>query len=146
MTQINMISALSTIFRAKQLNWMVLCCLVLMQSGPAFASGEIVNLSRLQGRWVLNSINEHPLNEGNYIYFEIDALTITGFDGCNKFGGRLDALSRLRMSQRACVNNETKLPLKLTDPWPQLNASEVSGDKLTMPLPDGAGKACFNRQ
>lgn len=122
--------------------WCILCFMGLLQSGAAF---DPKDMSMLQGRWVLESINGQLTGSGTKVYFEIDGLTITGFDGCNKFGGRLDAPSRIRMTQRGCASDRLRLPLELPDPRSQLNAAKVTGEKLKLPLPGGKGEAGFRR-
>ena len=117
-----------------------------VQSCAAPVVGDPMDMSKLQGRWILESINGKPVESENEIYFEIDGPAITGFDGCNKFGGRLDAPARLRMTQRACVSEGPRLPLELPDARPQLKAAEVTGEKLKLLLPDGTGEAGFRRQ
>src|SRR5262249_19464615 len=128
----------------------LLCCvgscilvltLVLVTSLPGVA--KAMEISELQGRWDLVSMNGQPVRAGEPIFFEIEGLAIRGFDGCNNFGGRIDAPSRLVTSQRACEPNVETLPLKLTDPLPQLKASRLVEERLLVPLPGGAGEAQF---
>lgn len=121
----------------------ILCFIGFVQSS---AVSDAEDMSKLQGRWVLELINGQPVASGTKVYFEIDGQTITGFNGCNKFGGRLDAPDRLRMTQRGCASDALSLPLELPDPRSQLDAAEVAGEKLKLRLPDGTGEAIFGRQ
>ena len=105
-----------------------------------------VSAKDLQGKWVLESIAGKAVEEGPEIYFAIDERTITGFDGCNTFGGSIDAPENLRMTQRACAEEGPRLPLELSDPRPQLESSRLDGDVLEMDLPGGAGKARFRKK
>jgi heat shock protein HslJ len=127
----------------RQAFWSILGLIGYLQSA---AAGDAMDMSKLQGRWVLESIGGQPVSAGDEIYFEIDGMTITGFDGCNKFGGSLDAPDRLRMTQRGCVSDRPKLPLELSDPRSQLDAATVTGEQLTLPLPGGPGEAVFSRR
>ncbi len=115
-------------------------------SCAAPATGDLLDVSKLQGRWILESINGTPVESEQEIYFEIDGQIIRGFDGCNTFGGRLDAPTRLRMTQRECVSAGPMLPLELPDARSQLKAGEVAGEKLTLPLSGEAGQAGFVRR
>ena len=127
----------------RQAFWWILCLLGCVQTA---AAGDTMDMSKLQGRWVLESINGQPVSSGAEVYFEIDGMTITGFDGCNKFGGSLDAPDRMRMTQRGCVSDRPRLPLELSDPRSQLDAAKLTGEKLTLQLPGGTGEAGFSRQ
>jgi heat shock protein HslJ len=127
----------------RQAFWWILCLIGCVQSG---AAGDAMDMSKLQGRWVLESINGQRISPGAEVYFEIDGTTITGFDGCNKFGGSLDAPDQMRMTQRGCVSDSPGLPLELSDPRSQLDAAKLTGEKLTLPLPGGTGEAGFSRQ
>ena len=118
-------------------------------SGAALAacpnsSGPIV--PDLQGKWILESIGDQAIESETEIYFKIDGLTISGFDGCNLFGGLLDKPKELRIGQRACPSDSPRLPLQLSDPRAQLESSELDGDTLDLVLADEAGKARFRRQ
>jgi META domain len=129
----------------------VLCCffwffIVSVQSYSAFAVAGTMDVSNLQGRWILESINGKAVESENEIYFEIDGAIITGFDGCNNFGGKLNAPASIRMNQRACISEGPRLPLELPDARSQLKAAEVSGKKLKLKLPDRKGEASFRRQ
>ena len=117
-----------------------------MQSYSAPAANSHMDMSNLQGRWVLESINGKPVESENEIYFEIEGTIITGFDGCNNFGGKLDVPASLRMTQRACISEGPRLPLELPDARSQLKAAEVIGKKLKLKLPDRKGEASFRRQ
>jgi hypothetical protein len=104
-----------------------------------------MDISKLQGRWVLELVNGRPVSSEREIYFEIEELRISGFDGCNRFGGRLDAPGEVRVSQRACAERGPRLPLDLSDPESHLKTAELTGDKLDLPLPGRGGTARFRR-
>ncbi len=123
--------------------------LAIAHSGTALAACGNSNgptMSQLQGKWVLESIGGHAIESKTEIYFKIDGLTISGFDGCNLFGGFLDKPKELRIGQRACSSDSPRLPLQLSDPRSQLESSKLEGDTLDLVLDDEAGKATFRRQ
>lgn len=114
--------------------------------GGVFAEASPMELSALQGRWILESINQESVPPEHNLHFQIEGQVITGFDGCNSFGGSLDNPEMLRKGQRACADAGPRLPLQLSDPLPQLNASRLIGNELTVPLPQGEGEATFRRR
>ena len=123
--------------------------LAIAHSGAALAACQnstVLTVSELQGKWVLESIGGHAIESETDMYFKIDGLTISGFDGCNLFGGLLDKPKELRIGQRACPSDSPRLPLQLSDPRAQLESSELDGDTLDLVLADEAGKATFRRQ
>lgn len=130
----------------RQAIWSILFSSWLIQSGTSYASCDDMDVSKLQGRWVLESLSGQPVKQVNEVYFKVSGQTFTGFDGCNNFGGSLDAPSRMRQGQRGCGSEVLRLPLKILDPWPQFKAAKVTGDTLMLPLPDGKGEAGFSRK
>ncbi|MFQ5525984.1 MAG: META domain-containing protein [Thermoanaerobaculia bacterium] len=104
-----------------------------------------MTISDLQGKWVLESISGDAVETPSEIYFKIDERTISGFDGCNHFGGPLDAPQNLRMTQRACAEEGPSLPLDLAKPLAQLESAHLEADTLELDLPDETGKASFRR-
>ena len=103
-------------------------------------------IAELQGKWILESIDGNAIEPKPAIYFEIDGLKISGFDGCNRFGGSLDAPNELQIGQRGCPSDSPRLPLQLTDPRVQLRSSRLEDDTLELVLVGEAGKAKFRRQ
>jgi len=120
--------------------------LVIALALPVYGAAKAVEIARLQGRWDLVSVNNQPVRVGEPIFFEIDGLTIRGSDGCNDFGGRVDAPSRLVMTQRGCASYAHKLALRPTDLIVQLKAATLVEGRLLVPLPDGGGQAEFKRR
>ena len=121
--------------------------LVLVTAGwPALAaceSGGTPGITELRGEWVLESIEGRPIDSKSRIYFEIGEETISGYDGCNSFGGKLDALDRLRRGQRACPAEV--LQIRFSDLKTQFESLKVEGDALDLVLADDAGKARFRK-
>jgi META domain len=105
-----------------------------------------MDISALNGRWVLETIEGKPAAAEQDVYFQIDGQTISGFDGCNRFGGNLSQPSLMRKSQRACLAAGVALPIDLANPLPQLTSARLEGDQLVVPLPGGAGEARFRRK
>lgn len=105
-----------------------------------------MDTTRLDGKWVLEAIDGRPVTGGSEVFFEIEGRTISGFDGCNRFGGRLDAPGGVRISQRACAEGGPRLPLDLSDPESHLRRGDLAGDRLELPLAGGPGKATFRRE
>lgn len=92
--------------------------------------------SDLQGNWRLVEMGSQPVRAiaGKELPgFTIKDQSIEGFDGCNRFGGRLDQPGRLVSTQMACPNETLRLPLDLTDPMSHLKGGRVENGKLTLP-------------
>ena len=126
--------------------WILLAVPYAASSSSACGTAGTPDMKALQGRWVLESIDGRTIETTSDIYFEIDGETISGFDGCNKFGGSLDAPERMRRTQRACSSDTPRLPLDLSDPRSQLESSRLDGDTLELDLADDAGTAKFRRK
>jgi heat shock protein HslJ len=110
------------------------------------AKVNAMDLGELQGRWVLEAIDGQEVASGGAeIYFQITEQSMSGYDGCNRFGGSITDPSTMRKTQRACPPETTLLPLNLSDPAPQLSRATVRGGKLFLPLRDGTGEAQFRR-
>jgi heat shock protein HslJ len=110
-----------------------------------FAEANAMDVSLLEGRWVLETVNGKGMSGEQEIYFEIKGETITGYDGCNRFGGSLAQPSQLRKSQRGCSSEEPQFPLDLSNPLAQLSVATLQGNQLILRLPDGKGEAKFKR-
>lgn len=120
-------------------------------SGGALAdcgneAGKMATITELQGKWVLESIGGRPVDTEREVYFELTDRTLTGFDGCNRFGGSLDRPEAFRRTQRACPEDAVSLPLDLTDPLPQLESSKLAGETLELVLSGDRGTALLRRQ
>jgi META domain-containing protein len=110
------------------------------------AEVHAMDVSALKGRWVLEAVDGKPIGpEKGEIYFQVTEQTITGFDGCNRFGANVAQPSPIQKGQRGCPPETILLPLDLSNPVTQLSRATVRGDKLFLPLPDGKGEAQFRR-
>jgi len=111
-----------------------------------FVSANATDFSALNGRWVLEAIDGKTVRmEKGQIYFEISGDTITGYDGCNRFGGSIGQPASIRKGQIGCPAESVLLPLDLSNLTPQLRRAVVSGDILTLPLTLDKGEARFRR-
>jgi len=88
----------------------------------------------IYGRWLLVSVGEQQVPPVANIHFAIDGDSISGFDGCNTFGGSLLEPSLIRQSQMACSQQDFSLPLDLRDPLAHLQRAQLSGDILELPV------------
>jgi hypothetical protein len=105
-----------------------------------------MDFSELKGRWVLETINGKSVAaEKGEIYFDISEHTITGFDGCNRFGASIAQPSRAQRGQRGCPLDAQSLHVDFSKLLPQLSRATVIGEELTLPLSDGKGAARFRR-
>jgi hypothetical protein len=111
-----------------------------------FAKAHAIDISTLKGRWVLETVDGKRIApKSGEIYFQVTEQAITGYDGCNRFGVSLAQPSAALGGQRGCPPESKILPLDPSDLVPQLSRATVSGDKLSLPLPDGKGEAQFRR-
>jgi heat shock protein HslJ len=120
--------------------------LVFVLCAVTVASSHAMDVSVLEGRWVLEAVNGKEIaRESGEIYFQITGQTIVGYDGCNRFGGELTQPAAIRRTQRGCPPETFVLPLDFSELVPQLSRATVAGDKLSLPLPGGMGLAQFGR-
>jgi heat shock protein HslJ len=98
------------------------------------------------GRWVLKTLRGAPISTSRAIFFEINNSVISGFDGCNDFGGPIDRPLHIRKTQRACTDNRPSLPLDLAKPLEHLATGIIEGSILTLPVSNPAGEAIFDRE
>lgn len=108
-------------------------------------TANAMDIEGLMGRWVLVAVNGKQVSRHPEIYFEIAGQSITGYDGCNRFGGLLAQPSNIRKTQRGCPNERTAMPLDLSNPVEQLSSSTLRSDRLLLPLTNGKGMAEFKR-
>jgi hypothetical protein len=111
----------------------------------SMAQESDINVAGLQGRWTLETLNGQPVELSMAVYFEIDGHTLKGFDGCNNFGGPLENPVLIRKGQRDCAGEYVSLPLDLGSPLEHLRQASVTGDVLSLPIPQGGGEATFRR-
>lgn len=103
--------------------------------------------TNISGSWRLMSIAGHSMSASDNVpQFTIDGSTISGFDGCNQFGGNLNDPQSMRLGQRACAGDYVKLPLDLSDPKAHLDSGSLQGDSLTLPARAGLPSSVFVRE
>ncbi|MGQ7848067.1 META domain-containing protein [Granulosicoccus sp. 3-233] len=105
-----------------------------------------MDIDALQGRWTLLSTDTTKNNAGSELWFELQGTRISGFDGCNHFGGDLSSSRPLIRSQRGCEGERPEFPLDLSKPMAQLGIASLEGNELTLPLTGSKGVAIFIRQ
>jgi heat shock protein HslJ len=111
-----------------------------------FIKAHAMDVASLQGRWVLEAVDGKSVSpDRGEIYFQITEQTISGYDGCNRFGGSLTQPGRIQKGQRGCPADTMLLPLDFSNPASQLSRATVRGERLLLPLPDGKGEAQFRR-
>lgn len=107
----------------------------------------VESAANLDGKWTLASVDGQSVAAGtNAPQFIIDGDTISGFDGCNQFGGQLSNPQAMHSGQRACAGDYLKLPLDLSDPKAHLDSASFEGDRLSLPARAGHPASVFVRQ
>ncbi len=113
----------------------------------AFAKADAMDVSQLKGRWTLEAIDGVSLApDKEEVYFEISSQTITGYDGCNRFGSSINQPTPAQRGQRGCPSDAVPLPLDFSNLAAQLDQATVDGNSLSLPLPGGKGMAHFKRR
>lgn len=107
----------------------------------------VESATSLDGTWSLVSVGGQSVSaDGNSPRFTIEGDIISGFDGCNQFGGQLSNPQSLRKGQRACVGEYVTLPLDLSDPKAHLDSATIEGDRISLPAKAGLPASVFIRQ
>lgn len=89
----------------------------------------------LDGTWVLVEVGGKRVSvgAGQAPNFTISGKEISGFDGCNRFGGRLDRPGEIVATRMACLGDYVALPLDFEDVAAHLSRGKRSGDTLRLP-------------
>ena len=106
------------------------------------------SLASLEGTWRLVSIDSKPLRQlpaDQVPYFTITGMTVSGFDGCNSFDGRIDQPGNISSTRRGCLEDTIKLPLDLGDLLPHLQAGTIEKNSLSVPPRDQFPSSMFER-
>jgi len=122
--------------------------LALLGFDAATADGGCLSAADLQGSWKLLEIQSKPVRVApgsEPPMFTIKEQSIEGFDGCNRFGGRLDQPGRIFSTQMGCPEGTLMLPLDLADPLSQLKTGRIEEGKLILPERGGMPSAVFQR-
>jgi heat shock protein HslJ len=116
--------------------------------GAVTADAGFLSAGDLQGSWELLEIQSKPVRvaAGNEPpMFTIKDQSIEGFDGCNRFGGRLDQPGSIFSTQMGCPEGTLMLPLDLTDPMSHLKTGRIEQGRLILPERGGVPSAVFQR-
>jgi heat shock protein HslJ len=90
----------------------------------------------LDGTWRLVSVDSRPVGQlpvGQVPFFKITGMTVSGFDGCNSFSGRIDQPDNISATRRGCPEETIKLPLDLGDLLSHLQTGTVNKNSLSVP-------------
>lgn len=111
-------------------------------------SADAVGINSLTGSWVLAKSGSRVIVQGarELPNFTIKNGTISGYDGCNRFGGPLDQPGHIRQTRRACAAQGEKLPLDLNDALAHLKSGHLSGGNLVLPARGGLPASEFRRR
>ncbi len=112
----------------------------------AACQGTTMKVEDLQGRWVLQSVNGQPAESKPEVYFEISGDKISGYDGCNRFGGSTSQLGRVFSTRRGCPPDFVA-PIDTSRLEAQLTSGQRDGDTLSLPLlgAEAGGTVVFQR-
>ncbi len=69
-----------------------------------------------------------------------------GFDGCNRFSGRLDAPGEIVATRRGCPDATLKLPLDLNRLAEHIHSGKLAGGWLRIPARWGFPASGFKRR
>ncbi len=67
--------------------WLFGCLAVALMLTACGASGDAVSAASLEGEWTLQTLNGAPLLAGSTINATFEEGKITGYSGCNSYGG-----------------------------------------------------------
>lgn len=109
----------------------------------ACETGRMADISDASGKWVLESVAGKPVEGGSKIFFQIDGEMISGFDGCNRFSGRVDQVATLRRTQRGCPPEVFQI--RLAKAQDALNALDWRAGSVVLPAGDGGELVTFRR-
>ena len=115
----------------------------------ASACGEIMKPAQLQGTWVLSELNGVAVvsaGDTRLPSFTISGTSISGFDGCNDFSGKLDQPGSIVSTQLACASIALALPIDLSDPMKQLQTATMAGDRLGVAANDSLPSSTYVRK
>jgi heat shock protein HslJ len=114
----------------------------------ACATASLTSLTSLEGTWSLVSVDSRPLRQlpaDQVPYFTITGMTISGFDGCNSFDGRIDRPGNISATRRGCLEDTIKLPLDLGDLPSHLQTGTIDKNSLSVPARGQFPASMFER-
>lgn len=95
-------------------------------------------------RWTLVRVGDEEVTSTHPPYFEISNGIISGYDGCNNFGGPLHHPREIRVGQRACASREVVFSLNLADPLGQIKMATLVDEMLILPANGKRPEAVFS--
>ena len=111
------------------------------------ASNACANAS-LEGTWRLVSVDSRPLKPlpaDQVPFFTVTGMTVSGFDGCNSFSGRIDQPGNISATRRGCPETMIKLPLDLGDLPSHLQTGTIDKNSLSVPARGQFPASMFER-
>lgn len=112
------------------------------------AMGSTCAASSLDGTWRLVSVDSKPLGQlpvDRVPFFTVTGMEISGYDGCNRFSGRLDQPGNIAATRMGCPETTVKLPLDLGDLLPHLQTGTVRQNSLSIPARGPFPASVFER-
>lgn len=114
----------------------------------AAACAASLTVKDLAGSWKLVEVQSRPVRPGSpdaVPGFTIRDQSIEGFDGCNRFWGRLDQPGGIASTRRGCPEGALRLPLDLSDPAAHLATGRLDQGRLILPATRGLPESVFER-
>lgn len=106
--------------------------------------GRSAEVADLQGRWTLVAISGAPTGSSfPSVHFEVKGMAISGFDGCNNFGGLLDKPEAIIATQRACAAGA---PFDVSDLVRNMRLATLVAGRLTVSLGSTRQQFEFSKQ
>ena len=109
----------------------------------ACETGPMPDISDAKGKWVLEFVEGRAVKGESKIFFQIEGEMISGFDGCNRFSGRVDQVARVRNTQRGCPPEVFQI--RLSRAQDALNELDWRADTVVLPLGEGGELVTFRR-
>ena len=125
----------------------IIACVVI-GNACASASVPVPPRSSLDGTWRLVSVDSRPLRQlpaGQVPFFTVTRRTVSGFDGCNNFSGRIDQPGNISATRRGCPETTIKLPLDLGDLLSHLQTGTIDKNSLSVPARGQFPASMFER-
>ena len=129
-------------------------------TGGAGAATPVQTVQPSDGIWVLESIDGQPVIENTFVMLNVNEDLATGFDGCNRYGGRsvdgtpvFDVHGKFSAPPGSRTQMDCAAPEGLTDQADayfstlmRLDRFRISGDRLEILDSEGAARLVFVRQ
>ena len=112
------------------------------------SASAMAGTSQFNGTWVLAEIGGVAVRHSSATapFFTLDGQIINGFDGCNRFSGRLDAPGQIVATRRGCPDATLMLPLDLNRLAAHIESGKLAGGWLRIPARRGFPASGFKRR